>query len=547
MPHVEDLSSPWAPCTKPWSRGQIARTGGIHHRGAMAMRARFAPLWLAVGLSCAWAGSAWALTCPKAPEAISSDVKAETEAQLAAIGKFKGLALRNKTEVVARNLLEKMPQADRIYAVQLMSSMFCSMLADAKTLTDKERFAEFAAFQKRMALLLVPPRPAGEKHGLAPAPSAPLPLPKPAAPPPPPTHLTAIAKAEWPASAAQLQGDRVLPASATDGLDHALVLHVHARFADQADADDEALRLSHAQLAVWGQAADLLPGASVTLRSRAASDRQAAPLSGVAVLRFRGQPSAATLIQGRMGGFTLTLPLGKMQWSEWVGKAGGAATEVASAPDAAAGLRLAQARLDILIDKVNLAYVRSARFLTPAPGEPALLEVVVDNRADQALFIQNLYLSASHPVASRISCFKGDPVQRLSLNWRAMFREQDANQNWTEIGEDKVAVPTRFNGQGVCSHGYSLGALVPLSRTVQGHQVVGITIRLQETPREMSRSEGRVADADGLLGGGPPWSLDRWADVHVAVNATQGTQKVYPDETPVVSTGDDLSKLRRVH
>jgi hypothetical protein len=108
------------------------------------------------------------LSCPSAPEAVSHDVKVSTEAQFAALGKLKGMELRNQTEVIANDVLARTPQADKVYVAQMLASMFCSLLRESKQLSDEDKLREFSRFQDRLQAMML----SGEKPAAKPKPEA---------------------------------------------------------------------------------------------------------------------------------------------------------------------------------------------------------------------------------------------------------------------------------------------------------------------------------------------------------------------------------------
>jgi len=84
-------------------------------------------------------GSAFGLDCPKAPEQINKEWQVEVTAAIAKIGPVKGGELKTKTRSVIRDLMGKLPNADKVYLEQMMYSTYCSGLRDDKTLTETQK------------------------------------------------------------------------------------------------------------------------------------------------------------------------------------------------------------------------------------------------------------------------------------------------------------------------------------------------------------------------------------------------------------------------
>ena len=82
---------------------------------------------------------------------MSHNVKVETQIQLGKLGKFSGAELKNQTEVIAKNLLEKEPDLQaRVYIAQMVANMYCSVLRDSKEFTDKEILKELGGLDVRL-------------------------------------------------------------------------------------------------------------------------------------------------------------------------------------------------------------------------------------------------------------------------------------------------------------------------------------------------------------------------------------------------------------
>lgn len=96
------------------------------------------------------ASQAAAINCPSVPDIAShnSDIHSDVKAALGSLGKVKIGDISVKTDVVAKNIFEKFPNVDQMIKIQMMSSIYCQTLNDAKSLSDSERLDRWNEFQK---------------------------------------------------------------------------------------------------------------------------------------------------------------------------------------------------------------------------------------------------------------------------------------------------------------------------------------------------------------------------------------------------------------
>jgi hypothetical protein len=80
-----------------------------------------------------------AMVCPDPPQNVAKELVTETEANVSGLRSLVGGSLKNKTEVTAKNLFEKYPNADRVAVATLMMSMFCRELDVSTTLSDAQK------------------------------------------------------------------------------------------------------------------------------------------------------------------------------------------------------------------------------------------------------------------------------------------------------------------------------------------------------------------------------------------------------------------------
>lgn len=81
----------------------------------------------------------YALECPRVPEQARSDVEIEVRAAVGKIGSAKGAELETRTRNITRDLLSRLPKADKVYLEQMMYATYCSTLRDDATQTESQK------------------------------------------------------------------------------------------------------------------------------------------------------------------------------------------------------------------------------------------------------------------------------------------------------------------------------------------------------------------------------------------------------------------------
>ena len=473
--------------------------------------------------------TAFGLVCPEAPIVVAKDVHVQTEAELAAIMKLKGLEFRNKTEVVAKNLLDKTPQSDRVYVVQLLSSMFCNLINESKTLSDKERLTEFREFQRRVEKLILPQEKTAPKTG--------------AVAPPKSSAITVSFDQRRFLTLQQLRKQSLIPTYATErDNEYALVLHVTVRFAQPELNSDTALMRTVSDVS-FASDGKLLEKRSLKVSQENVS--AGASLRAFVPLIFASKPGATIKLEAYINSKEMPFTLGDVRWTR-------TSYESGSIKNA---LHIAQAEITILIDEPSWPFIRTAELLPAVDGAALVLKTVVENRSTAPLTLENLLLTASHPrVEEGRSCLSPDPEQKLVLNWDEVTSEnENKSGSWTELGSSNVPVATRFSDAGKCS-GFSFQALVPIARTVAANSVAQVIVKITNNP-----SEARVSSTPGLgiLIPNPnisdvsgrmrmrPRDLREFKTLQLSLNATRNSQHVYPEFLTVSSQVVNIEKVLR--
>ena len=117
-------------------------------------RSHWAKVWgLLAGPLLAGGAATAQLPCPPMPDKITQvnhDVRSDVKAGIGTLGKLKAGQLGVETDVVAKNLFDKYPNADRLVVVQMMAATYCPMIRDSKTLKDYEKLRMWSEFSDRV-------------------------------------------------------------------------------------------------------------------------------------------------------------------------------------------------------------------------------------------------------------------------------------------------------------------------------------------------------------------------------------------------------------
>ncbi|WP_161493781.1 ankyrin repeat domain-containing protein [Nitrosospira lacus] len=87
-----------------------------------------------------------ALDCPGIPEQAHQNLQIEVRAAVGRIGSAKGAELETLTRDTTRDLLGKLPQADKVYLEQMMYATYCSTLRDDPALNESQKSARIKAY-----------------------------------------------------------------------------------------------------------------------------------------------------------------------------------------------------------------------------------------------------------------------------------------------------------------------------------------------------------------------------------------------------------------
>ncbi len=106
-----------------------------------------------------------AIECPKMPEQTNKEWDVQVQAAVGRIGPVKGAELETRTRKAVKDLMGKLPDADKVYLEQMMYATYCSALRDDKTLSESEKASRIRAYnlEVRRTLYKAPDKTGGAK------------------------------------------------------------------------------------------------------------------------------------------------------------------------------------------------------------------------------------------------------------------------------------------------------------------------------------------------------------------------------------------------
>jgi succinate dehydrogenase/fumarate reductase flavoprotein subunit len=99
---------------------------------------------------------ALALDCPEPPKQQQKDWDTTVRAEVGRIGPVRGAELETRVASVTRDLLTKLPNADRLYLEQMMFSAYCSALRDDRTLDESAKARQVLDYRRELQKSLRP-------------------------------------------------------------------------------------------------------------------------------------------------------------------------------------------------------------------------------------------------------------------------------------------------------------------------------------------------------------------------------------------------------
>lgn len=100
--------------------------------------------------------SAWALDCPEPPRQAPKDWDVQVTTEVARIGPVRGAELKSRVQTTTRDLLGKLPGADRVYLEQMMFAGYCTALRDDKSMPEGEKARQILDYRRELQGALRP-------------------------------------------------------------------------------------------------------------------------------------------------------------------------------------------------------------------------------------------------------------------------------------------------------------------------------------------------------------------------------------------------------
>jgi ankyrin repeat protein/IS1 family transposase len=143
----------------PWTASEPSKKGGNMKLLAYA-------LLMVLSLSF----NSIAIECPKMPEQANKEWDVEVKVAVGKIGPVKGAELETRTRKAVKDLMGKLPEADKVYLEQMMYATYCSALRDDKTLSESEKASRIRAYnlEVRRTLYKMPDKTSGDKQSSLP-------------------------------------------------------------------------------------------------------------------------------------------------------------------------------------------------------------------------------------------------------------------------------------------------------------------------------------------------------------------------------------------
>jgi len=100
-------------------------------------------------------GAALAFVCPPQPQQVAREWQAKVEASVGRIGPITGGNFDAQANAAAKDLFEKLPNADKVYLEQMMFAAYCSSLRDDRVLSEAEKREALVRYSTTMRQALV--------------------------------------------------------------------------------------------------------------------------------------------------------------------------------------------------------------------------------------------------------------------------------------------------------------------------------------------------------------------------------------------------------
>jgi hypothetical protein len=97
---------------------------------------------------------AFALDCPEPPKQTQKDWDTQIRTEVGRIGPVRGADLQVRVQSVTRDLLTKLPGADKLYLEQMMFSAYCSALRDDQRMPEGDKARQILDYRRELTKAL---------------------------------------------------------------------------------------------------------------------------------------------------------------------------------------------------------------------------------------------------------------------------------------------------------------------------------------------------------------------------------------------------------
>lgn len=91
-----------------------------------------------------------ALDCPEPPKQTQKDWDTQIRTEVGRIGPVRGADLQARVQSVTRDLLTKLPGADKLYLEQMMFSAYCSALRDDSRVAEADKARQILDYRREL-------------------------------------------------------------------------------------------------------------------------------------------------------------------------------------------------------------------------------------------------------------------------------------------------------------------------------------------------------------------------------------------------------------
>ena len=91
-----------------------------------------------------------AMECPEPPVQSRKDWDSEVKAEVGRIGPVRGAQLETRVRTATRDLMGRLPGADRVYLEQMMFAAYCTALRDDPKMSEAEKSRQILDYRRAL-------------------------------------------------------------------------------------------------------------------------------------------------------------------------------------------------------------------------------------------------------------------------------------------------------------------------------------------------------------------------------------------------------------